>query len=142
MGQRTRVRGWLLAGFFGAGVLLGLPGCSGRDRTPPDPQPHPKLAPVDYGWIYRAFEGHPFLIVHSVHQQAHRLPGKANVELRLRTLQPEALVRHEIERLHRVHIQPDQRLQAISYFLRGLGQTDGDVLQADWGRGHTLHWTH
>lgn len=132
-----------LGAALGAALLVTLAGCSGRTREPPipEPRPHPQVAPVEYGWIHEAFAGHPFLILREVRQRAHRLPGKCVVELGLRTLQPEGLVRHEIERIHRVLVQPDQRLQAVTYNLRGLGEVVNGVLQAHWGRGYRLHWT-
>jgi hypothetical protein len=140
MGRGTGMTKTVVLGTLVAFCLISL-GCSSRERSTPDPSPHPKVAPVDYGWVWRAFEGHSFLALVSVQQQNYRLPGKVNVEVRLKKAQPEGLVKSELMRIHRVLVQPDRRLQAISYFVRGLGEAQGGVLQGDWGRGYRFHWS-
>jgi len=129
------------------GLLLSG-GCGSRKRKAPPPQvgPHPKVAPVDYSWVREAWRGHPFLELTDIAELPHRLPGRARVDLRLRRLQSEGVVRREIHRVHRVHVAPDTRMKSATYVVRGLGDAEWGVLIGNWARGDLpddqLRWSH
>lgn len=125
-------------------LCLSLVGCSKRRRSgPPDPAPmHPRLTPIDYGWIREGFSGHPFLVLRSLEARDHSLPGKALAEVRLARLEPEAMVRAEIERLNRLVVAPDTRMRSLTYVVRGLGDSEWGVLLGTWSRGQGMTWSH
>ncbi len=124
--------------------MLGALGCSSQRAFPtPKATHHPLTKPVDYSWVYQAFQGHPFLEILSVDQRDRTLPGKALTELRLSVMEPEMNVRKEVERIHRLLVAPDQRLVQMTYVLRGLGDTEWGILVGYWQQGQTsIRWEH
>jgi hypothetical protein len=125
-------------------LAVALVGCSKRRRSEPEVGPmHPAVAPLDYGWIREAFAGHPWLRLVEVKQRDHSLPGRIQGEVRLGRLQPQGLVRRELERISRTVVAPDPRALSATWVVRGLGDVEYGVLIGNWRRGQpAVRWHH